>query len=149
MIYLRGASDADLELMMAWRSNPQIYHGFYQQSAPLEWGEHIDWWHSRNRDWRTFIIMYEHRPVGVVTIGQLDHWSPEVGYYLGEISLWGRGIGREAVSLALDWLRDKGYNYTHTTVLESNERSLNLLKNLGFLVLGKAREGELWLTKRL
>lgn len=149
MIYLREASQADLELMMVWRSNPLIYQGFYQQKEPLTWGEHLDWWESRNQDWRTFIINYEERAVGVVTIGQLDHWSPEIGYYIGEVSLWGRGIGKKAVQKVLEILKTYGKQYTHTTVLEDNERSLRLLKSLGFEILGKAREGEVWLTKNL
>ena len=111
MIILREATKADLPLIMAWRSNPLCYSGFYQQTEPLKWDEHINWWQSRNQDWREFIIIYETRDVGIVTIGQLDHWSPEIGYFVGEVSLWGKGIGKQAVSLALDWLREYGKEY--------------------------------------
>lgn len=149
MLYLREATNPDLELIMAWRSNPLVYEGFYQQVEPLKWEEHITWWESRNKDWREFIIVFNDRDVGVVTIGQLDHWNPEIGYFIGEVSLWGQGVGKEAVQSAMDWLKDKGYEYCHTTVLKSNSRSLNLLKGFGFQVLGDAREKELWLTKRL
>jgi RimJ/RimL family protein N-acetyltransferase len=149
MTRLIKAEETDLELMMAWRSNPLIYQGFYTQTKPLIWEEHLNWFRSRNQDWRTFIIIYNDRKVGVVTIGQLDHWSPEIGYYIGEVSLWGNGIGKEAIQLALEWIKDYGKNYAHTTVMESNSRSLGLLKSLGFEILGKARKGELWLTKSL
>ena len=149
MLYLREAKNSDLELLMAWRSNRLVYEGFYQQTEPLKWEEHIAWWESRNKDWREFIIVFNERDVGIVTIGQLDHWSPEIGYFIGEVTLWGQGIGKESVKLALKWLKDKGYEYCHTTVLKDNQRSLNLLKGLGFQVLGDARKGELWLTKNL
>jgi len=149
MIYLNEATKDDLELMMAWRSHPLVYEGFYTQTKPLKWDEHFDWFTTRNKDWRTFIILFESRKVGIVTIGQLDHWSPEIGYYIGEVTLWGQGVGKEAVSLALRWLKDRGYKYTHTTVLSKNKRSLELLKSLGFEILGNARKGELWLTKSL
>lgn len=148
-VELVEATDDDIELCMAWRSNPLIYNGFYTQKAPLTWGEHIAWWYSRNQDWRQFIIQYYGRNVGVVTIGQLDHWSPEIGYYIGEVTLWGQGVGRKAVLAALEWLRGQGKRYCHTTVLESNTRSLRLLQGLGFHTLGMAREGELWLVKDL
>ena len=85
----------------------------------------------------------------MVTIGQLDHWSPEIGYFIGEVSLWGHGIGKEAVKQSMDWLQERGYEYCHTTVLGKNERSIRLLKSLGFTKLGEAREGEIWMTKRL
>ena len=104
---------------------------------------------SRNRDWRNFIIMFNDRPVGAVTIGQLDHWSPEIGYYIGEVSLWGRGIGNRAVQLGLDFIREYGREHCHTTVLEQNERSIKLLRRLGFEIKMLARGGEVWLTKEL
>jgi len=149
LIKLRNATEDDLELMMAWRSNPLVYQGFYQQMKPLDWGEHLKWWQSRNKDWRTLIIEYEGRSIGVVTLGQLDHWNPEIGYYIGEVSLWGNGLGKQAVGLALDWLRSEGFEYTHTTVLKNNTRSMKLLKGLGFVVMGKAREGEVWMQRKL
>jgi len=131
---------------MAWRSNPLIFSGFYTQNQPLTWEEHKDWWRNRNKDWQIFIIMIQEdthfRDVGVVTIGQLDNWNPEIGYFIGEISLWGKGIGKRAVKLTLDWLRKQGYEYCHTTVLANNFRSINLLKSLGFNYVCPARVNE-------
>lgn len=149
MVLLREATEYDLPLMMAWRSNPLIYQGFYQQKEPLKWEEHITWFVLRNQDWRTFVVEYNGRPVGVVTIGQLDHWCPEVGYYIGEISLWNKGIGTEAVSLALDWIKQYGRDYVHTTILDKNKASIKLIEKLGFKYLGKARKGESWYQKKL
>jgi RimJ/RimL family protein N-acetyltransferase len=62
---------------------------------------------------------------------------------------WGRGYGTEAVKIALNWLKERGYGYVHTTVLKTNTRSLRLLEKLGFAVACDAREGELWLTRTL
>ncbi len=143
MIELRDATDSDLELILAWRNNPLIWQGFYTQRKPLTWEEHFSWWRSR-RNWHEFIIVYDHRDVGVLTLGQLDHWSPEIGYAVGEVLLWGKGVGKEAVRLACEWLIKKNYKYTHTTVIKTNERSIRLLKSLGFKYLGEAREGESW-----
>lgn len=148
MIRLRLATESDLPLMFDWRNNPLVFQGFYTQDKPLTWEEHVAWWKSRNRDWRTFIIMHE-EPVGVVNVGQLDHWSPEVGYYIGLPSLWGKAIGREAVRLALEWIKYYGREYVHTTVLDVNVRSIRLLKSLGFEYLGHARPGESWYQKKL
>ncbi len=135
--------------MMAWRSDPQIYEGFYQQVKPLEWAEHINWIHSRNQDWRTFLIWLDGRRIGVVTIGQLDYWSPEIGYYIGEKSLWRQGYGYKAVELTTEVIKGLGKGFVHTTVKKDNFRSLRLLDKLGFKILGEAREGEVWLTKKL
>jgi len=169
-VLLREATETDLELMMAWRSNPLVYQGFYTQDKPLTWEEHLNWWRSRNKDWRTFIILiqdqmthadisyedglWRKRCVGVVNVGQLDHWSPEVGYYVGEVTLWGKGIGKEAVRLALEWIKNYGKDHTHitgihTTIPDNNEKSIRLIKSLGFEYLGPARPGESWWQKKL
>ena len=153
MIFLRLAHEPDLLLMLAWRSNPLIFEGFYSQEQPLVWQEHLDWFRSRNEDWRTFIIELVEddtpRPVGVVTIGQMDYWEPETGIYVGEVSLWSKGIGKQALRQAIDYLKQKGYKYTRTTILDSNERSIKLYLSLGFKRIGEARPGESLYRKEL
>jgi len=146
---LRLATDEDTQLMFEWRNNPEVYKGFYTQKAPLTKEEHQKWWKSRNKDWRTFIITCQERPIGVVTIGQLDHWSPEIGYYIGDTSMWGKGLGTQVVWQAIRWLSQYGKKYCHTTVLKNNFRSLSILYKLGFNILGEAREGEVWLQLSL
>ena len=148
-IYLRPITETDYALTMAWRSNSLVYEGFYSQKKPLSWDEHISWIRARNQDWRNFIVVYNDRPVGVVTITQLDHWSPEIGCYIGEVSLWGQGVGKRAVELAMQYIKASGKEYCHTTVLKSNRRALRLLESLGFKEMGAAREGEVWLTRKL
>jgi len=148
-IRLRLAREEDYPLTMAWRSNPLVYKGFYQQEEPLIWEGHIAWYGSRNKDWRSFIVIYEERPVGCITIGQLDHWQPEIGWYIGEVSLWGKGVGREAVNLGLEYLKSLGYESCHTTILKDNMRSLQLAKSLGFKESGDARDGEIWVVIQL
>jgi len=148
-VLLRTATEYDLPLILSWRSNPDIYQGFYSQDSPLVWESHVQWFRDRPSTWRSFIILYQDRPVGGLNISQLEHWSPEIGYYIGEVSLWGKGLGKQAVSLALQWLRERNYRYCHTTVLKNNERSVRLLKSLGFTVLGDARVGEIWMQKEL
>jgi RimJ/RimL family protein N-acetyltransferase len=143
------AKSSDYELIIAWRSDPEIYQGFYSQERSLTWDEHLQWLLSRNHDWREFLIWYEGRRIGVVTIGQLDHWNPEIGYLIGEKSLWGQGLGTKAVHLALDYLRAHNKEFCHTTVLNGNKRSIGLLKSLGFEYKMDARDDEIWMEKRL
>ena len=146
---LTKATEDDLTLMMAWRSNPLLYEGFIQQTKPLTWEEHTKWFQSRNQDWRTFTIEYEGRKIGVVTIGQLDYWEPETGVYIGETSLWGKGIAKQALNLAFEYIKNYGQKYTRTTVLDNNNRSVKLYLSLGFKRIGEARPGESLYRKEL
>jgi RimJ/RimL family protein N-acetyltransferase len=146
MLSLRLATKDDLPLMMAWRSNPLIYAGFYQQKNPLKWDEHLKWWESR-LNWRVFLCLLDDRPIGVLNIGQLDHWSPEIGYYIGEISLWDNDYGTQMVQLGIDWLKNysksnKHIQSVHTTIKDNNIGSIKIVKRLNFKKGMEARIGE-------
>ena len=145
-VSLRPATDSDLVLIMAWRSNPILFDFCYTQKEPLTWAEHYNWWHSRGPWWRFFIIQLEEetgiRDVGLVNFGQLDNWNPEFNFYLGEVSLWGQGVGEKALSLGLEWLKERGYCRVHTTVKETNDRSKGVLGKIGFVRTIPARKGE-------
>ena len=147
-VMLRRATDADMAIIMSWRSNPDVYAGnFYTQKKPLTWDEHKTWWESRNKDWREFIIEVTDcdlnvRPVGIVTVGQLDYWECEIGIAVGEVTLWGRGVAAQALSLVLAWLKERGRDYVRTTILDSNKRSRKLFEKHRFKKIGAARPGE-------
>lgn len=155
MITLRSVADFDLRLIFEWRNNPLVYEGFYQQNKPLEWGEHRNWLASRNKDWRILMVCMDYSfHIGVVTIGQLDHWCPEIGLYLGETSLWGRGYGTCALRLAIKWLQ--GYAETHrhivgihSTILNKNKASIAIFTKCEFKRLGVARKDESWYNRTL
>jgi RimJ/RimL family protein N-acetyltransferase len=149
MIELRNAAnEADKDFYFKVRNDPKVWPGFYTQRAPLTEEEHMNWWYSRNKDWMKLIIENDRVPIGILNIGNMDHFCPEIGY--GLLSDYhGRGYGTEAVKMALEWLKGRGYKYARTTCLKNNERSMKLLKRLGFTILGDARPGEVWLTTTL
>lgn len=152
-MFLRFATQADYPLIMAWRSNPLIYSGFYSQKEPLKWQEHIAWFASRPSSWRTFIICLVEdsveRPIGGVTIGQLEYWEFEIGIYIGEVSLWGKGYGKRAVELALEYGKSEGKDYCRTTILDNNKRSIDMFTSLGFIRIADARNNESLYRKTL
>ena len=144
-VSLREATDNDLELMMAWRSNPVLYRHFNSQGEALKWEEHYHWWKSRRnrRDW--IIVLHEGertRDVGSVNVSSLDTNNPQVGVYIGETELWGRGIARHSVSLAVEWLSDNGYRKARASVAKDNVASLKVFEVLGFKRVGEGREGQ-------
>ena len=142
-----------MPLVLAWHSNPLVYEGFYSTKAPIDWDTHYRWCTLTTKYWKKFIVVLVEnmveRPIGLIRISPLESWSPEIGFSIGEVSLWGNGYGEDAVDLALKWMWEQGYKNTHTTVKKDNKRALGLLKTLGFAIMGEAREGEVWLQKKL
>jgi len=154
-VYLRDMDDADLELIMAWRSNHLVYDlGCYTQKAPLSWAEHYPWCHSRGRWWRFFIVVVDDgvtrpRDVGVVNIAQLDNFNPEFNWYLGEVSFGGHGVGTAMLTLVFEWLKAHGYCKTHTTSKADNIPARKNLLAVGCESVCEARKGELRWEKKL
>jgi RimJ/RimL family protein N-acetyltransferase len=151
-VTLREATRNDMALIFNWRNNPLVWQGLYTQlreNRPLKWNEHRHWWFSRH-NWKIFIVQVEEiglRDVGYVNISQLDYWSPEIAVTIGETTLWGKGLGKRALLLAHEWLVGKGYKYAHTTILNNNNRSINLFTSLGYVKGPKSRLGESWYYK--
>lgn len=144
-IEYRPATGGDLELLLAWRSHPDLYENFYIQDEPIEWETHKNWWVSREdrRDW--IICLNEGdrwRDAGSVNISNLDTDRPEIGVYVGEITAWGNGIASAAVNFAVEWLRDRDYDGARARILDDNEGSQRVFKNCGFRHIGDAREAE-------
>lgn len=116
----------DLELMLAWRSNPEIYRHFRQQEEPLDWEDHVTWFESRPDDRYDFVIRYEGRRVGIVTIDQDDM----VGIYIGDFSARGKGIATQAINWICDQFKDRAPLFAE--INEENDSSKRLFRRCGF-----------------
>lgn len=128
----------DLELVLAWRSNPEVYEHFRKQDGPLEWNEHLSWYGSRDTDRHDYVIRYQGRRVGTISLDP----DSNVGVCIGEVSLWGEGIGSEAV----EWLCEQHDREAFFAEIDvENETSRRLFESCGFSV--HERDGE-WLLYR-
>lgn len=135
-INIRPMKLQDLELVIAWRSNPLVYRHFKEQEESFEWEEHLQWFSSRPEKRRDFIIEYKGRRVGSVCIDENDF----AGIYIGEIKAQEKSIG----SYALRWLCDKfSERELKAEINEENRASRKLFEKCGFEE--ERREGG-WIT---
>jgi RimJ/RimL family protein N-acetyltransferase len=124
----------DLELVLAWRSNPNIYCHSRRQNSPLDWEIHLSWYESRSPGRHDFIIQYEGRRVGVVSITTANH----VSIYVGDFSARGNGVATAAV----EWICER-FNHRARLIAEiheDNSPSKRLFEGCGFIQRG--RDGE-------
>ncbi|HPD98374.1 MAG TPA: GNAT family N-acetyltransferase [Synergistales bacterium] len=71
-----------------------------------------------------------------------EHFRAETGYELGK-DFWGKGYMKEAMSAILEFgFKEMDLNRVEALVTDGNERSLSLLKSLGFKVEGLLEEYE-------
>jgi len=142
-IRLRPAVEEDLEILLAWRSHPDVYQHFSKQTGPLTWDEHIQFWNSReNRiDW---IILLDDgkkvRKVGSVNVSNLSQKNPEVGIFIGEITAKGKGIATTALKLVKQWLKARGYSTVVAHVHRNNVASQKLFVRAGFRLIEESTD---------
>lgn len=125
-IRVRPLEEADLELVYAWRSNPDMYRYFREQDGPLEWDDHVEWFESRAPRRHDFVIRFDGRRVGVVSLDVDD----EVGIYLGDYSARGEGIATAAMGWLCDRFADRAPLYAG--IRADNEASQHMVERCGF-----------------
>lgn len=129
-------SDDDLELVLAWRCNPEIYRYFRGQAEPLSWDDHVAWFESRTPERFDFVVSFEGRRVGIVSLDADD----EVSVYLGDVAARGHGVATAAV----EWLCDRFTDRTpiYAEVHRDNDSSKRLFERCGFERLPDKREDD-------
>lgn len=134
-VRIRKMRMKDLEIVMAWRSNPDLYIFFEVQKKPLTWDEHYNFWFNRkNRE--DYIIEYNDnghwRKVGNLNLSLLNREYPELGILVGEVTLHGKGVGSKAVALGLKRLKKLGHTKSAASIHQDNKRSQKLFEKFGF-----------------
>lgn len=146
-IEFRRATHDDLELLLAWRNHPKVYEQFAEQTGEIGWHEHVEWWESRTdrNDW--MIAIREEgerlRDVGSVNITDTDEKRPEVGVYVGEVTLWGNGIATAALEFTVEWMSEQSYSGARATILEGNTASQRLFEKVGFTRVAESGNREI------
>lgn len=134
-VKLIRAKESDLELILSWRSHPDIYKYFRVQKAPFSWKEHVTFWKNRKHRIDFIILLSEEkkwRKVGTLNLSQLDTDSPAIGILIGELTLQHKGVGSKALQIALRWLETKKYVQAFAEIHSSNIASQKLFMKKGF-----------------
>lgn len=129
MLSLRPTNEADLPLLLAWRHNQKAMQ--YFADGFETWEHHRQWFASlMPQVAESYMIILDERPVGEAHIMWRD--APDIGLYIGDLSIWGQGIGKQAISLLLANLRARYRGRVTATIHPNNFRSRMLFKQMGF-----------------
>jgi RimJ/RimL family protein N-acetyltransferase len=145
-ITLRPMTPGDAQHLVRWSQDPDfawIKWGrrpgrFADEAAARQWLDRF-----AERSGRVFAIELAGRVVGSANYRDLQPKakSCEVGIGIGEKPLWGRGLGREALTLLVRHLtEDLGVHRVYLHVLAYNDRAINSYKAVGFEVEGIERD---------
>ncbi len=131
------------KLVRSWRNSRDVSRYMYRDSYITE-DEHMKWLEglkAETNDKKVWIIYCGLRPIGVVDLVDMDFSNKTTnwGFYIGEVSYRGRGIGSITLFRLMEYVFDTiGFHRMYTSVLENNMGALQLYKRFGF------REEGMW-----
>ncbi|MGH3487595.1 MAG: GNAT family N-acetyltransferase [Actinopolymorphaceae bacterium] len=151
-VTLRGVAREDLPVLLSYCNDPEVDLAAGDLPSPTSM-ERLEKWYERlveQQPVRRFAIDVDGRFIGTCLLQNVDESArhAELGITIGDKDSWGRGYGREAIRLLLDYafrlanLR-RAWLQTHA----ENERAIRSYRAVGFVEEGRLRE-HLWLAGR-
>lgn len=145
-VLLRPMKQEDVARQHAFNQDPELYglDSTYPRVSPLERAQAF--YGSRTKDDENiapFAIEAEGKYIGHCSLMDLQnrYGNLELGIMIGDRAYWGRGYGREAVRLLLDY----GFHYLGArrvvlTTHAKNERAIRCYLACGFVEEGRPRK---------
>ena len=128
-----------LDASYEWLADPEMARLTMSQAQTREqqraWFDGL----AGRTDYAIWGIEHDGVPVGVMGLKHLDRDDGGAEYfmYLGDLSVWGKGIARWATGEILAEARSRGLTHVWGLVGKHNDRSLAVHTHLGFTVDGE------------
>lgn len=133
---LREIMEGDTDIIVRWRSNPEVYQFFYSPHLITK-EEHLQWFYGRylnDSDQISFIALEKlsKNPIGVFGIKRIDFERVEVSYLLDEMAQ-GKGYAGEAVVAMITFARRKwAVSRAVAEIHKDNVSSIKMIRRLQF-----------------
>ncbi|MBP2027141.1 UDP-4-amino-4,6-dideoxy-N-acetyl-beta-L-altrosamine N-acetyltransferase [Acetoanaerobium pronyense] len=137
---LRKIKESDLRLIMEWRMKPSITENLYTDPI-LDIDKQKKWYKKIMNDVsvKYWIIEMESKAIGVIWLYQIDNHNKkcEWGYFIGDDSFRGKGIGRNLECNIYDFVFYKlNMNRLYCEVFNFNDRVIKIHEKFGSEVEG-------------
>lgn len=142
-ISLRPLDAISSDTFKKWQNDPEIRNRTIGSRFPVQLGNVAQWQEGRalenGKKSVSFSLFYQERGVGAIFLNAIDwvHGTADLGIYIGETTLQGKGIGYCACTMLLDYAF-YGINLRRVSlrVLETNKPACALYETLGFTMEG-------------
>lgn len=139
-VYLRSLKLVDAKTSYLWRNNPLIWQFTrFKPVKPISESMETEWLKkalSNTKEYRFAICLKSNSQyLGNVHLIDVRSKSAEFHLFIGEPSFWGKGIGRQATALILNYgFTYLGLDSIRLDVHKDNYPAIALYKKLGFFV---------------
>ena len=145
-IYLSPRNSEDVEIFTKWLNDFHVTDGLGRSGLLVTLNGEKDYLeknHDNNNYYFVIVTLENDEMIGTISLENINYRnrSAELGVFIGDENYRGKGIGKEAIHLILDY----GFNYLNLnsiqlTVLSFNERAIACYKKCGFKEAGRLRE---------
>ena len=142
-VRLRPAAEPDLPKLMEWDNDPEITRWAGKRFERHE--EAREWYLSRANSRKTFVIEVDGKVIGEIEIINIS-WrlhTGEMRIFIGDKSLWDRGLGEESVRVLVEGLFETtSLEEVFLRVNKANRRARRCYEKVGFRPEGRLRTGD-------
>lgn len=123
------------DLSKEWLSDIEINHLTNAGQLPSE-EKRLLWFVSlpSRSDYLIWGVKYNGRPIGVSGLKQITNNRAEYWGYIGDKTLWGRGLGKEMLCETLQKAKERGLSGVYLKVRKFNQRAFHLYLKFGFKI---------------
>jgi RimJ/RimL family protein N-acetyltransferase len=146
-IVLTALDKANMDTVRGWLNSPEVNRHLLTGHIPVTVEEEVSFYErmaASSTDHVLEIHLAEDmRLIGHVGLHGVDmvHRTGELGIFIGEVSLHGQGLGRDAIVTMLGFAFDTlGLHRVLIRARGDNERGLHLYRAVGFTECGVDRE---------
>ena len=139
LIFIRKLKKSDLRKLVKFRNKKIIWKstggGGFSKKVTIN--DEIAWFKKENKKKNrlNLAICLEEKYVGNIYFTDIKKSSAEFHIFIGENSLWGKGIGLKSMILSLDFLRiNLDIKKIYLKVKKENTSAIKLYKKCGFKV---------------
>ena len=143
-ITIRHITENDTEKIIEWRNKPSVNQYFiYRDTFTRE--SHLNWYHNRVQTGEVaqFMIMANEEAIGSAYLRDIDYKNKkcEFGIFIGEESNCGKGFGKIASKLVINYaFNELKINKIFLRVFSTNSRAIKCYEKIGFKQEGLFRE---------
>jgi diamine N-acetyltransferase len=145
-VYLRSLKLVDAKTSYLWRNNPLIWQFTrFKPVKPISESMETEWLKkalSNTKEYRFAICLKSNgQYLGNVQLIDVKSKNAELHLFIGNPSFWGKGIGRQATALILNYgFTYLGLDSIRLDVHKDNYPAIALYNKLGFFVNGEEKD---------
>ena len=150
-ILLSPVSKNDIALFHSWISDLEVTKTTLSSAKIFTLEDERDWFADigRSADDKVLAIVVKNnaKVIGTIGLHKIDSTDrrASLGIMIGDKRYWGKGYGKEAVVLMLDFaFTALNLHSVHLGVFAFNHRAVRAYKTVGFKEYGRQREAHFW-----